>query len=59
MVRRAQNQTSSANSSESLAPPLRTQLEELKYVFGPLPAVMRVHAGDIIDTTTVDATASS
>jgi len=31
------------------------KLEELKYVFGPLPPVMRVHAGDIIDTTTVDA----
>jgi amidase len=31
------------------------KFEELKYVFGPLPPVQRVHAGDIIDTTTVDA----
>jgi acetamidase/formamidase len=28
---------------------------ELKYVFGPLPPVLHVHVGDIIDTTTVDA----
>jgi len=35
--------------------PYELKLEELKYVFGPLPPVMRVQAGDIIDTTTVDA----
>jgi hypothetical protein len=31
------------------------KFQDLKYVFGPLPPVLRVHAGDIIDTITVDA----
>jgi acetamidase/formamidase len=31
------------------------KFRDLKYVFGPLPPVLRVHAGDIIDTATVDA----
>src|SRR6267378_2960998 len=56
MVARAQTKTPSANSSEKARTvPYELKLEELKYVFGPLPPVMRVHAGDIIDTTTVDA----
>jgi acetamidase/formamidase len=56
MVARAQTKTPSANSSEKpRTVHYELKLEELKYVFGPLPPVMRVHAGDIIDTTTVDA----
>jgi len=56
MVARAQTKPSSANSSEKpRTVHYELKLEELKYVFGPLPPVMRVHAGDIIDTTTVDA----
>src|SRR6266403_4954435 len=56
MVARAQTKTPSANSSEKARTVhYELKLEELKYVFGPLPPVMRVHAGDIIDTTTVDA----
>jgi acetamidase/formamidase len=31
------------------------KLDELKYVYGGLPPVLRVHAGDIIETNTVDA----
>lgn len=30
-------------------------MQDLKYVFGALPPVLRVHAGDIIETNTVDA----
>src|SRR5712672_3031076 len=56
MVARAQTKTPSANSSEKpRTVHYELKLEELKYVFGPLPPGMRVHAGDIIDTTTVDA----
>jgi acetamidase/formamidase len=52
----AQTKTSSANSSEKpRTVHYELKFEELKYVFGPLPPVMHVHAGDIIDTTTVDA----
>ena len=56
LLARAQTKTSSTNSPEKPRT-LHYQLrfEELKYVFGPLPPVMRVHPGDIIDTTTVDA----
>src|SRR6267378_3070518 len=53
---RAQTKDSSTHSSERpRTVHYELKLEELKYVFGPLPPVMRVHAGDIIDTTTVDA----
>jgi amidase len=53
---RAQTKTSSTNSSDKARTVhYELKFEELKYVFGPLPPVMRVHAGDIIDTTTVDA----
>ncbi len=31
------------------------KLDELKYVYGAMPPVLRVHAGDIIETNTVDA----
>ncbi len=31
------------------------KLDQLKYVYGALPPVARVHAGDIIETNTVDA----
>lgn len=56
MVARAQTKTPSVNSSEKPRTlHYELKLEELKYVFGPLLPVMRVHAGDIIDTTTVDA----
>ena len=56
MPARAQTKTSSTNSPEKPRTiHYELKFEELKYVFGPLPPVMRVHAGDIIDTTTVDA----
>jgi hypothetical protein len=45
-----QSSTSSAEKARTVHYELK--FEELKYVFGPLPPVMRVHAGDIIDTTT-------
>jgi amidase len=52
----AQTEDSSVNSSEkSRTVHYELKYQDLKYVFGPLPPVMRVHAGDIIDTTTVDA----
>src|ERR1700730_12492567 len=51
-----QTKTSSTTSSEK---PRTVHYElkfaELKYVFGPVPPVMRVHEGDIIHTTTADA----
>jgi acetamidase/formamidase len=55
-IARAQTKPTSTNSPDKPRT-IRYELkfEELKYVFGPLPPVMRVHAGDIIDTTTVDA----
>jgi len=31
------------------------KMDELKYVFGTLPPVARVHAGDTIETTTIDS----
>src|SRR5258706_15078744 len=31
------------------------KMDELKYVFGTLPPVARVHAGDIIETNTIDS----
>ncbi len=31
------------------------KMDELKYVFGVLPPVLKVHAGDIIETNTVDS----
>lgn len=31
------------------------KMQALKYVYGVMPPVLRVHSGDIIDTTTVDA----
>jgi acetamidase/formamidase len=53
---RAQTKDASANSAEKpRTVHYELKFQELKYVFGPLPPVMRVHAGDIIDTTTVDA----
>src|ERR1700676_5658654 len=53
---RTQTKTSSPNSSEKpRTAHYELKFEELKYVFGPLPPVMRVHPGDIIETTTVDA----
>jgi acetamidase/formamidase len=56
MSAHAQTKTSSTPSSETpRTVHYELKLEELKYVFGPLPPVMRVRAGDIIDTTTVDA----
>jgi len=52
----AQAKDSAANSSGTpRTAHYELKFQELKYVFGPLPPVMRVHAGDIIDTTTVDA----
>jgi amidase len=52
----AQTKDFSVNSSEkSRTVHYELKYQDLKYVFGPLPPVMRVHAGDIIDTTTVDA----
>lgn len=52
----AQTKGSSTDSSEKPRTlHYELKLQELKYVFGALPPVMRVHAGDIIDTTTVDA----
>lgn len=44
-------------STTGRAPVVRYDLKmaDLKYVFGVAPAVLRVHAGDIIDTNTVDA----
>jgi len=53
---RAQTKESQANRSGTpRTVHYELKFEELKYVFGPLPPVMRVYAGDIIDTTTVDA----
>ena len=53
---RAQTKPPASNSPEKPRTiHYELKFEELKYVFGPLPPVMRVHAGDIIDTTTVDA----
>jgi hypothetical protein len=52
----AQAKDSAANSSGTpRTAHYELKFQELNYVFGPLPPVMRVHAGDIIDTTTVDA----
>src|SRR5258706_4927092 len=50
-----QTKPSSTNSPEPRTVHYELKFEELKYVCGPLPPVMRVRAGDIIDTTTVDA----
>jgi amidase len=53
---RAQTKDPSTPSSERpRTAHYELKFQELKYVFGPLPPVLRVHAGDIIDTTTVDA----
>jgi acetamidase/formamidase len=51
----AQTKDTSATSSGPRTLHYELKFQELKYVFGPLPPVLRVHAGDIIDTTTVDA----
>ena len=51
----AQTKTSSSDSSGPHTVHYELRFQDLKYVFGPLPPVLRVHAGDIIDTTTVDA----
>jgi acetamidase/formamidase len=52
----AQTRDSSTPSSEKLRTVhYELKFQDLKYVFGPFPPVLRVHAGDIIDTTTVDA----
>jgi len=53
---RAHTRDSSTHSSER--PRIvnyELKFQELNYVFGPLPPVLRVHPGDIVDTTTVDA----
>src|SRR6267143_4267698 len=53
---RAQTKDSSTHSSERpRTVHYELKFQDLKYVFGPLPPVLRVHPGDIIDTTTVDA----
>jgi acetamidase/formamidase len=51
----AQTKTFSTDPSGPRTVHYELRLQDLKYVFGPLPPVLRVHAGDIIDTTTVDA----
>ncbi len=49
------NNGSTSSSEQARTAHYELKFQDLKYVFGPLPPVLRVHVGDIIDTTTVDA----
>jgi acetamidase/formamidase len=52
---RAQNAAAADSSASPRVVHYELKFSELKFVFGPVASVMHVRAGDVIDTTTIDA----